>query len=62
MPDYCIDTCVNQAGGVYEYAKSISPDKEIKQLSIRDMHVAMPQDTSLDAARFNIRYYGSKKC
>ena len=45
---------------VYEYATSISPYKEIEQLSIRDMNVAMPSDTSLDTGLYTVRYGDEK--
>jgi dTDP-4-dehydrorhamnose reductase len=37
---------------VYEYAKGISPEKEIGGLSINDVAFTPPVDTSLDTARY----------
>jgi dTDP-4-dehydrorhamnose reductase len=38
---------------VYDYAKRISPEKEIGGLSINDVPFTPPVDTSLDATRYN---------
>ena len=38
---------------VYEYAKSISPDKDIKEISIKDSKTKIPRDTSLNTAKFD---------
>jgi dTDP-4-dehydrorhamnose reductase len=37
---------------VYDYAKSVSPEKEIKEMSIRDMKSATPEDTSLNTGLY----------
>lgn len=37
---------------VYEYAKSISPEKEIDTISIKDISLKLPEDTSLDTSLF----------
>jgi len=37
---------------VYNYAKSISPDKKLLELSIKNMQTKMPKDTSLDITRY----------
>lgn len=37
---------------VYEYAKSISPDKEIGELSLNDVSFTAPKDTSLNTERY----------
>lgn len=38
---------------VYEFAKSLDPEKEIGELSIGDVGFAVPQDTSLDCGRYH---------
>jgi dTDP-4-dehydrorhamnose reductase len=38
---------------VYEYARSLSPDREIGELSIGSVAFRVPRDTSLDSARFD---------
>jgi len=38
---------------VYDYAKSISPDKEIKEISIKDSKTKIPRDTSLNTTKFD---------
>lgn len=38
---------------VYEYAKKISPNKEIGKLSIKDVAFVVPIDTSLDCSKQN---------
>jgi len=37
---------------VFEYARSVSPAKEIGPLSVKDVTFAVPADTSLDTTRF----------
>lgn len=37
---------------VYEFAKSLGPDKEIGEMSINDLPFTAPEDTSLDCRRF----------
>ncbi len=37
---------------VYEYAKSLDPNKEIGELSIQNMNFSVPKDTSLDCQRY----------
>lgn len=37
---------------VYGYAKGVSPQKEIGELSIKDVAFAVPADTSLDCSRY----------
>ncbi len=37
---------------VFEYAKSLDPAKEIKELSIHELNFTVPADTSLDCGRF----------
>lgn len=37
---------------VYDYAKSVSPEKDIKQMSIKDMKANTPKDTSLDTTLY----------
>jgi dTDP-4-dehydrorhamnose reductase len=37
---------------VYEYAKSISPEKEIGELSVNEVSFNVPIDTSLDISKF----------
>jgi len=37
---------------VYEYARSISPEKDIKEMSILDMPARTPKDTSLNTYIF----------
>jgi dTDP-4-dehydrorhamnose reductase len=37
---------------VYEYAKSISPEKEIGELSVKEVSFNVPVDTSLDISKF----------
>jgi dTDP-4-dehydrorhamnose reductase len=39
---------------VYEYAKSLDPQKEIKELSIREVNFVVPQDTSLNCEKYEI--------
>jgi dTDP-4-dehydrorhamnose reductase len=38
---------------VYDYAKSISPDKDIKEISIKDSKTKIPRDTSLNTTKFD---------
>ncbi len=38
---------------VYEFAKSLDPDKEIGELSIHDVDFAVPVDTSLNCERYH---------
>ena len=38
---------------VYEYAKSVSPEKNIGQISIFDMGFSLPKDTSLNCTRYH---------
>jgi dTDP-4-dehydrorhamnose reductase len=38
---------------VYEYAKEISPEKEIKKISIKNLSLKLPKDTSLNLSRYN---------
>jgi len=38
---------------VYDYAKSISPDKDIKEISIKDSKIKVPRDTSLNTSKFD---------
>lgn len=37
---------------VYEYARSVSPEKAIGQLSIRDVSFSVPVDTSMNCSRY----------
>lgn len=37
---------------VFEYARSVSPAKNIEPLSVKDVSFAVPADTSLDTTRF----------
>ena len=45
---------------VREYAISISPNQEIKKLSIKDMKTDMPEDTSLDTSRYKSIFGGDE--
>jgi len=38
---------------VYEYAQTISPDKDIKKISIKDMKLVLPKDTSLNTSKYD---------
>lgn len=38
---------------VYDYAKSLDPEKEIGPLSVNDINFAVPVDTSLDTSRYD---------
>ncbi|MCX6155131.1 MAG: sugar nucleotide-binding protein [Candidatus Kapabacteria bacterium] len=38
---------------VFEYAKSLDPSKDLKELSIKDINFVVPVDTSLDCSRFD---------
>lgn len=38
---------------VYDYAKYVSPDKSIKEISIKDMKTKVPRDTSLNTNKFD---------
>lgn len=38
---------------VYEYARAVSPEKEIKPLKTSDVNFVVPGDTSLDTGRFH---------
>jgi len=46
---------------VYEYAKSISPEKEIKKLSIKSRADKIPQDTSLNTNLYKSLFENSVK-
>jgi dTDP-4-dehydrorhamnose reductase len=37
---------------VYDYARSLSPEKEIKKISIREMPFVVPGDTSLNCVKY----------
>jgi dTDP-4-dehydrorhamnose reductase len=37
---------------VYEYARAVSPEKEIGELSLRDVSFVAPGDTSLDTSKY----------
>jgi hypothetical protein len=38
---------------VMDYAKFVSPDKAIGNLSLKDVAFVAPKDTSLDTSRYN---------
>jgi len=38
---------------VYDYAKYVSPEKPIKEISIKDMKTKVPRDTSLNTNKFD---------
>lgn len=38
---------------VFEYARSVSPEKDIGKLALSDVPFAAPKDTSLDASRYD---------
>jgi dTDP-4-dehydrorhamnose reductase len=54
--DYDLSGVIHLGGPrrtVYEYACSLSPDKELKKISIREMPFSIPRDTSLDCERYS---------
>jgi len=38
---------------VFEYAKSIDPGKEIKELSVKEVNFKVPADTSMNCELYN---------
>lgn len=59
-------TGVMHVGGprrtVYEYARSVSPEKDIAELSIQDVNFSVPVDTSLDTARYDVEIGQNHNC
>ena len=47
---------------VYDYAKTISPHKEIKKMFIQEMKANTPRDTSLDTGKFQSMFTEKKPC
>jgi dTDP-4-dehydrorhamnose reductase len=45
---------------VYEYARSISPGKMLNKLSISDLDVGIPEDTSLDTTKYKTMFMGGQ--
>ena len=41
---------------VMDYARSVSPDKAIGNLSLKDVTFAAPKDTSLDTSRYDLEF------
>jgi len=43
----------SKARTVYDYAKSVSPNKDIKEISIKDMKTKIPRDVSLNTGKYD---------
>lgn len=46
---------------VYEYARSLDPEKVIEKMSINDVGFTVPVDTSLDSSKFNVLWNSENK-